>query len=137
MKKIYSWIINDSGIITTNIRTKLFSTDHESRDCVEFMSLIDDTWILNWFDQFLVSCCTTLEGIVFHSPRVIRSSSSFFIFLYLQQGCRLIDVKVNKKRYAMISFTLLHFENFNFSEDLYITQLNIYDEAFIAKIVSR
>ena len=137
MKKIYSWIINDSGIITTNIRTKLFSTDHESRDCVEFMSLIDGSWILNWFDQFLGSWYATLEGTAFHSLCVIRSISSFFIFLYLQQDFRIIDAKVNKKRYALIFFTLLHFENFNFSEDLYITQLNIYDEAFIAKIVSR
>ena len=38
---------------------------------------------------------------------------------------------------AMISLTLLHFENFNISEGLYITQLNIYDGAFTAKIVSR
>ena len=37
----------------------------------------------------------------------------------------------------MICFTLLHFENFNISGGLYITQLNIYDEAFFAKIVSR
>ena len=36
---------------------------------------------------------------------------------------------------AMICFTLLHFENFNIAAGLYITQLNIYDGAFIAKIV--
>ena len=38
---------------------------------------------------------------------------------------------------AMICFTLLHFENFNISGGLYVTQLNIYDGAFIVKIVSR
>ena len=38
---------------------------------------------------------------------------------------------------VMMYFTILHFENFNNSEGLYITQLNIYDGAFIAKIVSR
>ena len=37
---------------------------------------------------------------------------------------------------AMIYFTILHFEKFNISGELYITQLNIYDAAFIAKIVS-
>ena len=37
----------------------------------------------------------------------------------------------------MIYFTLLHFENFNISGGLYITQLNNYDGAFIAEIVSR
>ena len=31
---------------------------------------------------------------------------------------------------------ILHFEKFNISGGLYITQLNIYDGAFIAKIVS-
>ena len=31
---------------------------------------------------------------------------------------------------------LLHFEKFNISGGLYITQLNIYDGAFIGKIVS-
>ena len=36
---------------------------------------------------------------------------------------------------AMICFTLLHFENFNISRGLYITQLNIYDGAFIKKAV--
>ena len=30
---------------------------------------------------------------------------------------------------------LLHFENLNIFKGLYITQLNIYDGAFIAKIV--
>ena len=34
---------------------------------------------------------------------------------------------------VMMYFTILHFENFNNSEGLYITQLNIYDGAFIAK----
>ena len=38
---------------------------------------------------------------------------------------------------AMICFTFLQFETFNISGGLYITQLNIYDWAFIAKIVSR
>ena len=38
---------------------------------------------------------------------------------------------------TMICFTLLHFENFNISGGLYITQLKICDGAFIAKIVSR
>ena len=37
---------------------------------------------------------------------------------------------------AMICFALLHSENFNISGGLYIAQLNIYDGAFIAKIVS-
>ena len=37
---------------------------------------------------------------------------------------------------VMICFTILHFEKFNISEGLYITQLNIYDGAFIVKIVS-
>ena len=38
---------------------------------------------------------------------------------------------------AMIYFNLLHFKILNFSGGLYITQLNIYDGGFIAKIVSR
>ena len=32
---------------------------------------------------------------------------------------------------------LVHFENFNIFGGLYITQSNIYDEAFIPKTVSR
>ena len=37
---------------------------------------------------------------------------------------------------AMIWFTLLHFENFNISGGLHVTQLNIYDGAFIVITVS-
>ena len=37
---------------------------------------------------------------------------------------------------AMICSNLASLENFNFFGGLYITQSNIYDEAFIAKIVS-
>ena len=40
-------------------------------------------------------------------------------------------------RIVMMYFIIPHFENFNNSEGLHITQLNIYDGAFIAKIVSR
>ena len=36
---------------------------------------------------------------------------------------------------TIICFTLLHFENFNISRGLYITQLNIYDGAFFTKAV--
>ena len=38
---------------------------------------------------------------------------------------------------AIICSNLASLENFNFFGGLYITQSNIYDEAFIAKIVSR
>ena len=38
---------------------------------------------------------------------------------------------------TIICFTLPHFENFNISGGLYITQLNIFDGAFIANIVNR
>ena len=52
-----------------------------------------------------------------------------------------IDYKIQRETLrvvtiAMICFTLLHFQNFNTSGGLHITQLNIYDGAFIAKIES-
>ena len=52
-----------------------------------------------------------------------------------------IDYKIQRETLrvvtiAMICFTLLHFQNFNISGGLHITQLNIYDGAFIAKIES-
>ena len=52
-----------------------------------------------------------------------------------------IDYKIQQETLrvvtiAMICFTLLHFQNFNISGGLHITQLNVYDGAFIAKIES-
>ena len=49
-----------------------------------------------------------------------------------------IDYKIQQEMLrvvtiAMICFTLLHFQNFNISGGLHITQLNIYDGAFLRK----
>ena len=70
-------------------------------------------------------CCTTAPSCTYKVKR--------YFYAWLQskeETLRVVTI-------AMIYFTLLHTENFNVSGGLHMTQLNVYDGAFIAEIVNR
>ena len=61
--------------------------------------------------------------------------------VFFNDDIAFVNANFNKKRYVLwqsrwLAPPKLHFENFNIFEGLYITQLNIYDGDFIAKIIS-
>ena len=69
------------------------------------------------------------------------SASIFFVSSFIEDFFFISFQHKNKKRYALqqsqwFDPPWLHFENFNIFRDLYITQSNIYDGAYITKIVS-